>query len=141
MQYADNTDCMGHCAQFPQGVWNDTAANTLGCRIYHTVAAFLTGDVIHHCKHGAASGENYCGTWCDVYCQLAQDNCQGANQLFDNTTTCMSACSMYNSLGSSGDASGDSVQCRIYHLGVAGLNALNANTHCPHANVTSAGNV
>jgi len=35
--------------------------------------------------------------------------------------------------------SGDSVQCRIYHAGVAGNPITNAPVHCPHASKDGAG--
>jgi hypothetical protein len=138
--FEDNSVCLNYCYQVPEGAWNDTAANTRGCRMYHTVAAYLTQLPIH-CKHAAPSGENYCGSWCEVYCQLALSNCVNANQLFENETQCMTACALFNDKGRATDASGDSVQCRIYHLGVAGTSVNNANEHCPHANVTSAGGI
>jgi len=139
MQYIDNVTCLAYCEQFPYGMWNDTMGNTLGCRVGRTFAASF-GDNAVNCKVGAASGDNMCGTWCEVYCQLASDICQDENQLFENDTYCMDACANYSTSGTSGDASGDSVQCRIYHLGVASLSGPNAAIHCPHANVTSTQN-
>jgi hypothetical protein len=139
MQYIDNVTCLAYCEQFPYGMWNDTMGNTLGCRVGRTFAASF-GDNAVNCKVGAASGDNMCGTWCEVYCQLASDICQDENQLFENDTYCMDACANYSTFGKSGDANGDSVQCRIYHLGVAGISPANAIIHCPHANVTSTDN-
>jgi hypothetical protein len=137
-QFANTDACKTYAIQYPAGMWNDTSGNTLGCRIYHTMASVALNDAVH-CKHGAPSGENVCGTWCDVYCQLALAACTGSNKLFNALSDCTTACNQYNSSGLSGATGGDTVQCRIYHVGVAYTSAANAAIHCPHANVSGGG--
>jgi len=51
----------------------------------------------------------------------------------------MTACAAMSNSGSQGDTSGNTVQCRIYHAGVAGNPSTNAVTHCPHAGPNGAG--
>ena len=144
-QYASYDDCMSYCdgwAKLPLGTAGDTEGNTVGCRTYHAgVAATSDDDAILHCPHAGPHGGGVCGSWCSVYCDLSAVNCTGGNELFSGADDCMSACSAYAEDGAGGDASGDSVQCRIYHLGVAGSDPAggSAETHCPHADVDGGG--
>jgi hypothetical protein len=47
---------------------------------------------------------------------------------------------LYPADGEDGAAGGDSVQCRIYHLGVAGSDGdTSAAVHCPHGSVGGGG--
>jgi len=131
-QYPNRNTCLTYCKQFPPGTWDDMTGNTLGCRVYHTLAAKLTGDKTH-CKHGGITGEDVCGTWCDVYCQLSETYCLGNNQLYKSNSECMTACSQFSANSTSGVQEGNSVQCRIYHLGLAGQSSALANTHCNYA--------
>jgi len=137
-QYADTATCMTYCANMPDAPWNEMGDN-VGCRLLNTFSAglnppFLRGE---QCANGGPSGNNKCGSWCDVYCGLAMNNCQDANALYENYTVCNETCQMFNVSGHVNDASGDSVECRIYHLGVAGTSPANAAIHCPHGNATS----
>ncbi|MFT5430903.1 MAG: hypothetical protein ACI9OJ_001582, partial [Myxococcota bacterium] len=144
-QYADMSACMAYCgtwAQIPVGTAADTSGNTVGCRTYHAGVAGTDGDTSAavHCAHAGPSGGNVCGTWCDNYCQLSDTNCDGPNELFVDVATCATACAAYDDTGDAGDAAGGTVQCKIYHLGVAGSDgATSATTHCPHGDVDGGG--
>jgi hypothetical protein len=128
-QYPDTATCTSYCSSegWPTGMSGDTSGNTLGCRIYHATAA--ASDPTTHCPHAGPSGGNVCGTWCDNYCQLMAKNCTGSNAVYD-AATCMTKCMTIPTTGNPGATSGNSVQCRIYHLGVA---ATDPTTHCPHS--------
>ena len=129
-QYPDSATCMSYCATaaaWPAGMIGDTSGNTIGCRLYHAGAA--AADPVLHCPHAGPTGGNVCGSWCDNYCQLMAKNCTGANAVYD-AATCMTKCATIPTSGHVNDTSGNSVQCRIYHLGVA---ASDPATHCPHA--------
>jgi hypothetical protein len=129
-QYTDSTSCNNYCmtaAAWPAGTAADTSGNTLGCRLYHAGAA--ASDPVTHCPHAGPTGGNVCGTWCDNYCQLMAKNCTGSNAVYD-AATCMTKCMTIPTTGKPNDTSGNTVQCRIYHLGVA---ATDAATHCPHS--------
>jgi plastocyanin len=133
-QYTSINDCMNYCSavgKIPLGVTGATSGDSVGCRTYHASAA--AGDPVFHCPHAGPSGGNMCGTWCDVYCDLAMSNCTDTNQLYDDTEQCMAACGELATTGAALDKSGDSVQCRITHLGYAGVDGANAAIHCPHA--------
>ncbi|MFT5432542.1 MAG: hypothetical protein ACI9OJ_003241 [Myxococcota bacterium] len=143
-QYADQQACMDYCSTWgalPLGTAADTAGNTVGCRTYHAgVAAGSDADAIAHCPHAGPSGGNVCGTWCANYCHLGLGNCTGGNEIFANDDDCQAACLNYDNDGDAGATDGDDVQCRIYHLGVAGSDgATSAATHCPHGDEDGGG--
>jgi len=139
--YADPATCLGFCGSLPDGNVNATGGNSIDCRIYHSYAGVALNAVDTHCPHASHTGESVCGDLCEVYCYLAITHCTGANQLFANTAACMTACSanILTKTGPFNSTSGDSIQCRIYHLGAA--KAINAATHCPHGNITSGSGV
>ncbi|MFT6399296.1 MAG: hypothetical protein ACJAYU_004061 [Bradymonadia bacterium] len=143
--YVDGSACLAYCetaGAFPAGTADDTSGNTIGCRIYHAgVAAGLEGDEnATHCGHAGPSGGDVCGTWCDNYCDLALNTCDGDNSLYADGEECLTACGEFSADGAAGDAGGDTVQCRVYHLGVAGSNGeASASTHCPHGGIDGGG--
>lgn len=138
-QYADEAACVAYCkqmAKLPLGAAGDKAGNTVGCRTYHAGAAAM--DPATHCVHAGKSGGNVCGSWCDNYCQLAEANCTAGNALYSVASDCPAKCAAASAAGKAGDTSGDSIQCRIYHLSVAGIDASSATTHCPHGLIPGA---
>lgn len=133
-QYPDMGACMMYCttnAGWDPGTAADTTQNTIGCRLYHAGVAGMM-DPETHCPHAGPSGGDQCGRWCENYCQLALDNCTGDEQLFADMLACNTTCKGLDTTGEPGATGGDTVQCRIYHLGVAGTDASSAATHCPH---------
>ncbi len=129
-QYPNVATCMTYCsmvAAWPAGMTGDQSGNTVGCRLYHASAAAANPTL--HCPHAGPTGGNVCGTWCDNYCQLMAKNCTGANAVYD-AATCMTKCATIPTTGNPGDTSGNSVQCRIDHLGFAFADPA---MHCPHA--------
>ncbi len=128
-------DCQEVCATFhgwPEGPGIGAGGNTLGCRIAQAQA----GD----CTAASPSGGNVCGTWCEVYCDLEAKNCPDGDSLYADHAECLAACDDFFDGGQAGETSGDSVQCRIYHLGVAGdPDAGGAAVHCPHGAVDGGG--
>lgn len=118
-QYTSESACNSYCttaAGWPAGMIGDTSGNTIGCRLYHAGAAAADPGV--HCPHAGPTGGNLCGLWCDNYCQLMARNCTGANAVYD-PATCMSKCAMLGTQGHANDTTGNTVQCRIYYLGLA----------------------
>jgi hypothetical protein len=143
--YPDLTTCMTYCqtsAAFAAGMTGDTSGDTIGCRTYHAgAAAASTAAATMHCPHAGPSGGNMCGSWCTVYCDLAQKNCTGGNQLYANAAACMTACTNASGTaaftqGTPGATSGNTVQCRIYHLGTPAN--TDPATHCGHGKLPTA---
>ena len=141
-QYASEASCVEYCdtwAQLPAGEELDTSGNSIACRFYHSAVADAT-ELEAHCVHAGPSGGDMCGSWCDNYCHLALTNCAGQDELYGDLSSCLTACGGFAETGSAGDAFGDTVQCRIYHLGVAGSNGdASAQLYCPHGGVDGGG--
>jgi hypothetical protein len=148
-QYLTTLECMNACAFFPPGSASDTTGDTLGCRIYHTGLAAM-GTPNPHCWHAGPYGAGVCGSNCENFCALAVDWCSPdagftGTPPYDNNADCMTACNGFTSadggadpeaFSANGPPSGNTLDCREYHLG----NALNSapgagtqGTHCPHA--------
>jgi hypothetical protein len=62
---------------------------------------------------------------------LATNNCSDDNAIDFGSVSCLDSCATLPE-GVEGEVSGNTVQCRIYHLGVAG--ALPDN-HCAHGSL------
>ncbi|MCB9506628.1 MAG: hypothetical protein H6697_03045 [Myxococcales bacterium] len=142
-QYDDASACIDYCegaGMFPVGVLGDTDGNSIGCRLYHAgVAGGSATAADTHCDHAGPSGGDMCGSWCENYCALALNNCTDDNELFADEEACMTACAEFSDEGAVGDTSGDSVQCRIQHLGLAGAGGEAAAMHCMHGSVSGGG--
>lgn len=125
--YAARADCEAACARLPTtGRVGDLSGDSLQCRQTHLAAA--AGDQ-SHCAHAGETGGGACGTWCDVYCRQSQEICAGANRLYPNSAACEAACATFGTDGQVGDAAGNTVQCRLFHLSAARADV----THCAHA--------
>jgi hypothetical protein len=69
---------------------------------------------------------------CASYCKFAMSTCTGANAQYLDEQTCVKMCANIPT-GDAGDQMGNTLGCRVYHLGVAGTSSGNADIHCPHA--------
>lgn len=126
--YPNPSTCNSTCerwAGWPKGTKDQSNydTNTVGCRMVHLEAA--AADQGTHCPHASPSGGNQCGTWCDNYCSLALRNC-GSVGLYADDQACRTACAQIKTTGGPSDITGDSVQCRIHFLVLAGSEPGNA---------------
>ena len=160
----DATACLAACtaaeAGMPAGDLTDTTGNTLGCRMYHTGVAPSAG--AEHCAHGNLfggssidAGNGVPGFPCvnsnaEAYCSMAMAYCQGNIDNDGDSATqdgplyagadqtaqymaCMTAANGF-AAGNIGDTTGDTLECRLYHVEAAGSNPMSAaGIHCPHA--------
>lgn len=131
-QYSSPEECMAYCNDtggWAEGTKGDVSGNTIACRIYHgNIPA--AADPTTHCSHAGPTGANVCGTWCDVYCGLSFDHCEGPNKHYDNDAECQAACAGFDATGEPGDVQYDTVQCRVYHLGAPAT--ADPDLHCSH---------
>lgn len=67
---------------------------------------------------------------CTSYCDLYASGCDDFNEYENSNEICLAQCKQWPP-GVEGAVDGDSLACRIYHVGVA--NQIDANIHCPHA--------
>ena len=71
---------------------------------------------------------------CAAYCTSVMTACTGANAQYTTMDNCMSACANLGwAAGMTGDMAGNTLGCRSYHAGAAGMSATAATTHCAHA--------
>jgi hypothetical protein len=98
----------------------------VGCRTSYAKAALDDPD--NNCLYAGLSGGNQCGSWCDVLCHLKQRNCTDSVQ---DIGTCLLECKVLSTDGTTGDLAGDTVQCRLEHSRLAGLDENNQGLHCP----------
>ncbi|MBK9753764.1 MAG: hypothetical protein IPO88_09710 [Nannocystis sp.] len=71
---------------------------------------------------------------CENYCALYATGCADFSE-YANDQDCLSQCKQWPP-GIAGETAGDSLGCRLYHVGVA--NQVDAKVHCPHAGPTGA---
>jgi hypothetical protein len=130
--YITEDVCLAVCAEFPLGRVSDTSGNTVGCRTYHAGASKDQPEV--HCPHAGPGGDGYCGENCDGYCTLALATCPDE---FTDEADCQDACAAFpkHAPFSINQSTGDTIECRLYHVSVA---TTDADTHCPHVGVNPA---
>lgn len=142
-QYASMSACLSYCAEsgvIPTGDVTDDQGNTIGCRQHFAQeAAISPASATLNCPFAGPSGGDVCGDYCEVYCQLTQQNCTGAQQLYASAGECLTTCEGISTKGLPGATGGDSIQCRIYHAGVAGADQVAPVLHCPHASKDGGG--
>lgn len=126
-QYANATDCMNSCMNFPVGTGADTTTNTLGCRQYHAGLAQAAPNT--HCVHAGPAGDGACGALCEGFCSIALARCPTQAP---NANQCANACAGYATTGTPYNQSiqsGNTRECRLYHVTAA---STSPNVHCPH---------
>lgn len=74
---------------------------------------------------------------CLTYCDLSAEACVGNNALYDDDNACLARCANLNDTGIDDERSGDTVQCRIWHLETA--MRLEPTIHCKHGSQDGGG--
>jgi hypothetical protein len=135
-QWGAMADCMNTCSHWAVGTAADTTGDTLGCRIYHTMAAQAAPAT--HCEHAGPTGGGQCGTsTCATFCPLETAICPSVYAA-TGANSCATLCPgltdtpPYNSMVTTGNT----LQCRFYHLTAA---SSTPGLHCPHTAATGAG--
>lgn len=153
-QYDSLEQCLNMCADTDLGEENDASGDTAGCRLYHTRLAEMTGDYAQHCRHAGPTGGSVCGQRCEVLCDRAMKLCSEErgyvqSSVYRDEEQCLTLCKP----GANGQggyavdrenehpASGDTVNCRLYHLRIA-YTDLDRDTgtpiqHCDHVRQVS----
>lgn len=138
-QYGSEAACLAYCLD--AAPWDPPtqtlAANTVACRVDRAIAA---GTDAGQCGAAGPSGGNVCGSWCDVYCDLAAIACPPALAPYADAEECALACQTFAMTGLPGTLAGDTVQCRLAHLGAALTgSALEVAAHCLAGGVSGGG--
>jgi len=135
-QYASSTACFAVCELLAPGTAGDiTPGNTVQCRLRRAALAGSTGEPGGYCFSAGPGGAEECGTDCDGYCALMTQKCPDD---MASLTQCLSACDIVPDLSRPPDnlrynvsqQSGDSLQCRLFHVSAA---TMDPTTHCIHA--------
>jgi hypothetical protein len=144
-EYTTREVCLAMCSHFEPGVPGEQSNDSRACRVYHAGAA--AGDPAVHCRHAGPLGGGHCGEKpCESFCLLDFALCGGrADFPYDGGEgTCRAQCPQFSYLagGDAGDltlTSGDTLNCRLYHLESAYdvSNPAAQSTHCPHTGVQS----
>ena len=68
---------------------------------------------------------------------LYMDTCDGIDGAapYENMMDCLDTCDTWDA-GTTGDTTGNTLACRLYHVGAA---ADDPNLHCPHASADGGG--
>jgi len=143
-EYLTKDICMNMCPVFELGNGiADSLDDTLGCRIWHANAAAEAPQI--HCRHAGPLGGDHCGDPCEAFCNLDTSYCTGANSAYDGGFAgCMGVCNggtdFSYDVADAGDltmSSGDTLNCRLWHLESAYESASSAAFHCPHTALVS----
>ena len=82
----------------------------------------------------ASTGGSTSSNPCDQYCSLEAAKCTGTNDQYPGND-CATVCPTFATTGQTGDFNGNTLQCRLSHLGAIASPA-DADTHCQHTGVT-----
>lgn len=150
-QIADDATCQKIAASFTPGTIGATSGNSLECRAYHAGAPSKMTPAMH-CAHAGITGgdldptatgmgkDGPCGDGVEAFCKLAVEICTGQPGAYADVAACTAEATKFK-VGtvpfSTKETSGDTFNCRAYHLTVASKDATSATTHCPHIKLVS----
>jgi hypothetical protein len=133
------------CAGLDPGVAGETSGDTLACRA--SQAAQAAADPATYCRQAGPLGSGSCAKPCGPFCQRASSTCEplGLFPYMGGVAECVTTCQGWPYLmgPNEGDLvflSGDTLNCRVYHLEVATdpQSPSAAQAHCPHLGAVSA---
>jgi hypothetical protein len=147
-EYLTKQVCLDMCNTFDPGQPGDMMNDSLACRLYWAKQA--DKDPATYCQLGGPLAGK-CTTPCSAFCLLDYDLCNAGGLFpYKDSMECKMACAGFNYLGSAdagpgtvGDilfSTGDTLNCRLYHLESAWdkSNPMATTTHCPHTALVSA---
>jgi hypothetical protein len=133
--YSNDAQCLEICASLLYSAseleQDDTSRNTIECRLAAAVDA-NDGEPVLNCQVASMIGGEFCGTGCEVYCDMLSSACPTQ---FASFTDCEAECEA--TIPRTGElflptvTGGDSLECRVNHLRLA-IDTRNPDLHCPH---------
>jgi hypothetical protein len=137
-EYLSFDICMNMCPNIDLSTSiADTADDTLGCRIFAAQAASSTPDT--SCHRAGPLGGGHCGaSICNAFCNQDLNYCNASEQIAypGGAVECTADCARYTYLTTdAGDLtteSGDSLNCRLWHLETANTSVPYGKIHCEH---------
>ena len=136
-QYASTEECLAFCGHLPPdpvaAASNSRGSPSLACRQYWADSPARTNPR-SSCLAAGPFGGNVCGDRCTAFCDVLLDACgaETTNAVYGDQPDCASACAgfTYVDAGTDGGGeapdgpdAGDSLNCRLYHLRAATLDA------------------
>jgi len=130
-QFVSTETCLDYCAKLDPGKPNDTAGDTVNCRLHYATSAKTAGEKADNCSAAGPGGNGTCGTNCDALCHVALQTCGDQPTGFKSETECTSECTKLPDKGEYDDSiqDGFTIQCRLYHVSAAQIDPV---VHCPH---------
>lgn len=127
--YLSRASCLNTCNALLPGEAAEPIGNTVQCRL---VRAKVAGGPEEECVSAGPGGAQACGSNCEAYCALLESECPND---FAGLRDCEAACELLPDAGGLNvdeNFSGDTVQCRLLHLGAVGQEKQES-IHCTHA--------
>lgn len=133
-QYVSPEACLAVCERLDPGEPGDLSGNTVECRLARADLAASTGEPWDYCPAAGPGGAGICGADCEGFCAVMTATCEQ----FGSLEACMGDCGMVpdlsrpptNATYNTKQQSGDSLQCRLFHVTAASLDPVG---HCVHA--------
>jgi hypothetical protein len=133
-QYASIGACLAVCALLDPGAAGAFMGNNVECRLARAQLAQATGEPASYCFSAGPGGAGVCGSDCEGFCAVMAQTCTLMGAFED----CLPQCARVPDLSKRAEQvtyntsvqTGDSLQCRLYHVTAATLDSV---THCSHA--------
>jgi hypothetical protein len=133
-QYATQIACLAVCEQLQPGNPGAMSGNTVQCRLGLAEQAVRTGEPSNYCYAAGPGGAGICGSDCEGFCTMMTAKCTQLGTL----SQCLTSCSFVPDLSrppmnlryDSSQQSGNSLQCRLFHVSAASVDPA---MHCTHA--------
>jgi hypothetical protein len=133
-QYATQIACLAVCEQLQPGNPGATSGNTVECRLGLADQALRTGEPSNYCYAAGPGGAGVCGSDCEGFCTMMTQKCTQMGTF----SQCVNSCLLVPDLSQaptnlrydSSQQSGNSLQCRLFHVSAASVDPVG---HCVHA--------
>ncbi len=151
LQFQTIGACFRSCQYYPPGDLGDATGDSLICRAYHARTATAgPAEEDGHCLHAGPYGYSGCGEPCEALCEIAMGWCAGSSggAPFASNAACQAECALFlNAPGpgpvgvaysANGPATGNSIDCREYHLTKSLESFADRDVECPLVKTASA---
>ena len=152
-QYQTLAECLTACPYIPAG--DASTGNTFACHFTHANLAITLPNP--HCWHAGPYGYGVCGDNCGDFCTIAASYCtpdggfaaDSGTPPYTSESACATTCAGFTPVSDAGTpgaeggfyalgpGTGNTLDCREYHLGNALTTSANQQVHCNHVGMVS----